>query len=121
MRTILILGLILCVVMVCGCTTTQKGAAVGTLSGAGLGAIIGHQSGHTGEGAAIGAAVGALSGALIGDQMDQGKKQQQTGGSSQRGEKFCPICGASYSGDVEYCPNDGAMLEWKGGGGEDVE
>ncbi len=120
MRTIKISVLILCVIMCYGCTTTQKGATVGVLTGAGLGAIIGHQSGHAGEGAAIGAAVGGLGGALIGDQMDEG---QQSGKSSeQRGEKFCPICGASYSADVEYCPNDGAMLEWKGGNGrEDIE
>jgi len=118
MRTIKISVLILCVITFCGCTTTQKGAVLGTLTGAGLGAIIGHQSGHGGEGAAIGAAVGALSGALIGDQMDQGKQAE---GSKQKGEKFCPICGASYPADVEYCPNDGAMLEWKGGSPEDVE
>ncbi len=119
MQTIKIAGLILCVVMLCGCTTTQKGATVGALSGAGLGAIIGHQSGRAGEGAAIGAAVGGLGGALIGDQMDENR---QRGGGSGRGEKFCPICGASYSADVEYCPNDGARLEWKGGSGrEDIE
>lgn len=101
MRRVLILSLILCVITLYGCTTTQKGAGVGAVTGAGLGAIIGHQSGRTGEGAAIGAAVGGLGGALIGEQMDK---------------KFCPVCGATYPADVEYCPRDGARLEWRGSG-----
>ncbi|MFH1856569.1 MAG: YMGG-like glycine zipper-containing protein [Candidatus Omnitrophota bacterium] len=98
MRNIMLLFLIICVAMVCGCTTTQKGAGLGAVTGAGLGAIIGHQSGHGGEGAAIGAAVGGLGGALIGEQV---------------AKKFCPVCGATYPGDVQYCPKDGTQLEWK--------
>lgn len=81
-----------------GCTTTQKGAAVGGLGGAALGGIIGHQSGHGAEGAAIGAGIGAISGALIGEQMDK---------------KFCPVCGAEYTADVKYCPKDGTELKFK--------
>lgn len=81
-----------------GCTTTQKGAAVGSAIGAGAGAIIGHQSGKTAEGAAIGAAVGGLGGALIGEQT---------------AIKFCPSCGADYPADVQYCPKDGTELKYK--------
>lgn len=81
-----------------GCTTTQKGAAVGGLGGAALGGIIGHQSGHGAEGAAIGAGIGAVSGALIGEQMDK---------------KFCPVCGAEYTSDVKYCSKDGTELKFK--------
>ena len=79
-----------------GCTTTQRGAAVGGAAGAGLGAIIGHQSGHTAEGAGIGAAVGAVTGAVVADKM-------QT--------KYCPVCGNRYTSDVKYCPLDGAELK----------
>lgn len=98
MKNILVISLVVCVAALCGCTTTQKGAGVGAATGAGLGAIIGHQSGKTAEGAAIGAAVGGLGGALIGEQMDK---------------KFCPVCGATFPSDVQYCPKDGTQLEWK--------
>ena len=56
-------------------TTREKGAAIGTFSGAGLGAIIGSAAGSAGAGAGIGAAVGLIGGALIGDQMQ--KRQNQ--------------------------------------------
>src|SRR5687768_14990930 len=56
-------------------TTREKGAAIGTLGGAGLGAIIGSATGNAGAGAGIGAAVGLVGGALIGDQM-QARQQQ---------------------------------------------
>ena len=81
-----------------GCTTTQKGAALGGLGGAALGGIIGHQSGHGVEGALIGAGAGAVGGALIGEQMDK---------------KFCPVCGAEYTADVKYCAKDGTELKLK--------
>ena len=79
-----------------GCTTTQKGAAVGGAAGAGLGAIIGNQSGHAGAGAGIGAAVGAISGALIGEKMET---------------KYCPTCGRRFTSGVKYCPVDGTELK----------
>src|SRR3990167_2291190 len=81
-----------------GCTTTQKGAALGGLGGAALGGIIGHQSGHGVEGALIGAGAGAVGGALIGEQMDK---------------KFCPVCGAEYTADVKYCSKDSTELKFK--------
>ena len=68
------LSLVLVTVFFVGCseplTTREKGAAIGTFSGAGLGAIIGSATGNAGAGAGIGAAVG-----LIGDQMQ--KRQNQ--------------------------------------------
>ncbi len=96
MKRLAVVLLVLVAASSVGCTTAQKGAAVGGVAGAGLGAIIGHQSGHTGEGAGIGAAVGALGGALVGEQMDT---------------KFCPTCGKHYTSGVEYCPVDGTKLE----------
>ena len=81
-----------------GCTSTQKGAALGGLGGAAIGGIIGHQSGHGVEGAAIGAGVGAVTGALVGEQTDT---------------KFCPVCGAEYPGNVKYCSKDGTELKFK--------
>ena len=90
--------LILIPVAIIGCTTTQKGAAIGGLGGAALGGIIGHQSGHGVEGALIGAGAGAVGGALVGEQMDK---------------KFCPVCGAEYTSDVKYCPKDGTELKFK--------
>jgi phage tail tape-measure protein len=93
------LGLLLVLSLVLvGCTTTQKGAGVGSVIGAGVGAIIGHQSGHAVEGAVIGGAAGGLGGAMVGEQM---------------ANKFCPVCGADYPGDVQYCPKDGTELKAK--------
>lgn len=98
MKKILLLVLLVSILGLYGCTTTQKGAGVGAAGGAGLGAIIGHQSGHTAEGAAIGAVAGGLTGALVGEQMDR---------------KFCPTCGRTFPSDVEFCPYDGTELQWK--------
>ena len=72
------------VLVICGalflsliaCTGTQKGATVGSVLGAGAGAIIGHQKGKAGEGAAIGAVGGGLLGALAGDHIDNQKDKQ---------------------------------------------
>jgi len=99
MKTQTITLLLVCgSLMLYGCTTTQKGAAVGGLGGAALGGIIGHQSGHGAEGAVIGAAVGAISGAVVGEKLDK---------------KFCPACGAEYTADVQYCAKDGTELKFK--------
>ena len=71
-------GIVLAVLLI-GCseplTTREKGAAIGTVGGAGLGAIIGSATGNAGAGAGIGAAVGLLGGAVIGDQMQARQKQ----------------------------------------------
>ena len=85
-----------------GCTTVQKGAAVGAAGGAGLGAIIGHQSGETGKGALIGAGAGALVGALATDAIE--KKEAVV--------KFCPKCGRRFEdAEMTVCPYDGTELK----------
>lgn len=54
-----------------GCAShADRGAAIGGLGGAGVGALIGEASGHGAEGALLGAAVGALGGSAIGSSMD---------------------------------------------------
>jgi len=50
---------------------TQKGAVVGTASGAAMGAIIGEATGNPALGTIIGATVGGATGAVIGHQMDK--------------------------------------------------
>lgn len=84
------------ILLMAGCTTTQKGAATGAAVGAGIGAIIGHQSGETAKGAAVGAATGGLAGALIGEQL---------------ATMFCPTCGKRFSSGTQYCPDDGTELK----------
>ena len=96
MKKLIIAILLISSLSLLGCTTTQKGAGIGTLIGAGTGAIIGHQSGHTTEGALIGAVAGAAGGALVGDAMDT---------------MFCPTCGKQYTSGVQYCPEDGTELK----------
>jgi outer membrane protein OmpA-like peptidoglycan-associated protein len=62
------------IVIASGCSSwnkTQKGAAVGTVSGGAMGAVIGRASGNTALGAIIGATVGGATGAVIGHQMDK--------------------------------------------------
>lgn len=92
--------------LLAACTATQKGAGIGALAGAGLGAIIGHQSGHTTEGALIGGAAGAVGGGLIGNQMGK--------------TKFCPVCGNQYDENLQYCPKDGALLKTRNAPAETV-
>jgi chemotaxis protein MotB len=60
-----------------GCTTVQKGAAIGGAAGAAVGGVWGASAGslNAGEGALAGAAGGGLVGALIGDQLDKVKKE----------------------------------------------
>lgn len=93
-----ILCLLMSVMALTGCTTTEKGAAVGGLGGAALGGIIGHQSDHGVEGAAIGGAVGAVGGMLVGEHADK---------------KFCPECGRNYPADTRFCPVDGKELKYR--------
>ncbi len=62
----------------CG-PNSKRGAVIGGLGGAGVGAIVGNQSGRGLEGAAIGAAAGAAGGALLGGARDddEAKYEQQ--------------------------------------------
>lgn len=93
------LGLVLAILVLGGCTTTQKGAGIGATTGAILGTIIGHQSGSEIEGAAIGAAVGGIAGAAIGKEVGK--------------VKFCPECGAEYPIEATFCSIDGTELKIK--------
>lgn len=70
MKRYISLVLLLSLLPIMGCTTTEKGAVIGGLGGAGLGAVIGNQSGNAGAGAAIGGVAGAVAGAIIGNQME---------------------------------------------------
>lgn len=95
MRKYVFLGGLLMVLI--GCTTSQKAATVGGLGGATVGGIIGHQSDNDLTGAAIGGVVGAVGGMVVGEHMDK---------------KFCPQCGKHYTEDVKFCPVDGAELKY---------
>jgi len=56
----------------------QRGAVIGTASGAILGGILGNNAGHGGKGATgavIGAVVGGVAGGLIGNKMDKQAKE----------------------------------------------
>ncbi len=60
-----------------GCqNNTQKGAAVGGIGGAALGAIVGKQLGNTGAGALVGGLAGAATGGLIGNSEDEAEKRE---------------------------------------------
>jgi uncharacterized protein YcfJ len=72
-KVFVVVLLVISLMSVCGCTTTEKAASIGAATGAGVGAIIGHQSGCTAEGAAIGAIAGILTGGFIGKQMEDDK------------------------------------------------
>jgi len=79
-------GMMVCVVTVslailAGCSWTQRGAAVGGGTGAGIGAIWASRAGElsTAEGALVGLAAGGLVGALVGDQLDQKNLRDKEG------------------------------------------
>ena len=90
--------LIIAAVGLIGCTTSQKAATTGGLTGATIGGIIGHQSGDGVKGAAIGGAVGTAAGVFIGDKLEK---------------KFCPEGGEVYTEDVTYCPRHGVELKYR--------
>ena len=90
--------LIAIVVLLAGCTETQKAAGIGGLGGATIGGIIGHQTDNGVAGAAIGGVVGTVGGMIVGEKMEK---------------KFCPVCGAEYGSDVKYCAKDGSELKDK--------
>jgi len=92
------ISIIALMLVLAGCTTTQKGAATGGLTGATLGGIIGHQSGDGVKGAAIGGAVGTAAGMLIGNKLEK---------------KFCPEGGEVYPEDVKFCPKHGVELKYR--------
>ena len=74
MKRLILLSVVVAVaVILCGCTTVQKGAAVGGVAGAAVGGVWAHHGGvlSTAEGAFTGAAAGGLVGALVGDQLSE--------------------------------------------------
>jgi len=66
-KTLLMLGLL---VPLAACSQTEKGAAVGGLGGAAVGAAV---AGNPVQGAIIGGAVGAVAGAVIGHASEAGQ------------------------------------------------
>ncbi len=73
-----IAALCLGLVFIAACESQAgKGAGIGGLAGAGIGAIIGHQSGNTAEGALIGGAIGAGGGYMIGNEQDKKKTKAE--------------------------------------------
>lgn len=72
-------GLALMILFGCGkpLTKTQKGAAIGTATGAVAGTIVGKAAGNTALGAIVGAALGGTAGVLIGKKMDKQAKEIQ--------------------------------------------
>lgn len=93
-----ILSLLFMLFIIAGCTTTQKGAGIGTIIGAGAGAIIGNQSGNRDKGAAIGAILGGASGAAVGNKMER--------------KKFNPRTGKIFPGHMNFDPDTGEELKW---------
>ena len=89
---------LIAVLAVIGCTTTQKTATVGGLGGATLGGIIGHQTGDGVAGAAIGGVVGTAGGMVVGEKMKK---------------KLCAVCGATYTEDIKFCAKDGTELKYR--------
>lgn len=70
-KIVFMLSLAAIIVIGCKTTKTQRGAMIGTGTGAAMGAVIGKAAGNTAAGAVIGAAVGGAAGAIIGNQMDK--------------------------------------------------
>ena len=122
-REMTAVGVTAAALLLAGCETmgtaaqskTTQGAVLGSLLGAGTGAIIGNQTDHAGAGTAIGAGLGALGGGLIGHAMEENsqKVQQQSTPPATARTKFCPVGGELYGEDVKYCPNHGVELRYK--------
>ena len=88
-QLVLVMVVLIGGMFVAGCESEAgKGAGIGSLAGAGLGAIVGHQSGRTAEGALIGGAVGGGAGYMIGAEKDRKKTQAQTQVAIQEANTF---------------------------------
>lgn len=100
---------------------TTQGAVLGSLLGAGTGAIVGNQSDHAGAGTAIGAALGALGGGLVGralEEQRQASQHQQFPSAtppahSQGSVKYSPTTGKEYPAYMTYDPETGVELRVK--------
>ncbi len=94
MKAMMLAVLMVCV---CGCTSTQQGATIGGVVGAGSGYLIGDANGDNGAtGAVIGGVVGAGAGGLIGHEMGK--------------VNYCPTCGREFMAEDQYCSVDGTPL-----------
>jgi hypothetical protein len=92
-------------VLAAGCAShADRGAAIGGLGGAGVGALIGGASGHGPEGALLGAAVGALGGSAIGNSADRREEQM-------RAQMARQSSGAVSAGDVVAMVQSGVSEE----------
>ena len=69
---------------------SDRMAAVGGLTGAGVGAIVGNKLGDTGAGTAIGAGIGALTGAVVGNSIDEIQAENRAAISAQLGRQIQP-------------------------------
>ncbi len=88
-RIVLLELVLIGALLIAGCESSAgKGAAIGSLGGAGLGAIVGHQSGRTTEGALIGGAVGAGAGYVIGAEQDKKEAQAQNQAAIENANTF---------------------------------
>ena len=97
MKNVLILMAML--VPLAACSQTERGAAIGGLGGAAVGAAV---AGNPVKGAVVGGAVGAVAGALIGNANEPGKCRYR----DRDGPVYvasCPDRGGYYSqGDPDY-------------------
>ncbi len=83
--------LLLCSVPGCAWDSyTDRGAAVGGLTGAGVGAIVGNQFDNAGAGTAIGAGIGALTGAAMGGALDEVDARNRAAIAGQLGRQVQP-------------------------------
>ncbi len=77
---------------------SDRGALVGGVGGAGVGALVGEAVGHPGVGALVGAGVGAATGAAVGGSLDQIEANNRAQIEAQLGRPVQP--GAVTVGDV---------------------
>ena len=73
------------------CSQTERGAAIGGLGGAAVGAAVA-SPGNTAEGALVGGAVGAVAGALIGAANEPGDCYYR----DRRGRRYIDRCPDGY-------------------------
>jgi hypothetical protein len=85
-KTMLLMALL---VPLAACSQTEKGAAVGGLGGAAVGAAV---AGDPVQGAVVGGAVGAVAGALIGRASERGECRYR----DSRGRVYIDRCPSGY-------------------------
>ncbi len=102
--------LVFSILLLSGCTTTQKYAATGAIVGSTVGGAIGYQSGDSSQGAAIGALTGGSIGVVLGEQKKQKLSDYDRGFESGYRQGQADLAKTMWNQNTGKCANTGETV-----------